>query len=67
MKYQKMSFLHGPHLEGKSPHRLAGENLQKSTREPYLEISLTVQGVDPTATLEKVEKADKRLKMMNGL
>ena len=51
---KKCHVLDGSHLDGQAPFRLAGENLQKSTREPYLGFSLTVQGFDSTATLERV-------------
>ena len=64
---KKCHVLEGPFLEGQAPFRLAGEVLHQSTREPYLGISLTVQGVDTTATLERVEKANKRLSMVNRL
>ena len=67
MEYKKFHVLEGPFLEGKAPFRLSGEVLHQSTREPYLEISLALQGVDTTATLERVEKANKRLSMVNRL
>ena len=64
---KKCHILDGPQLQDQAPLRLAGEILQKSTREQYLGISLTVRGVDSTATLERVQKANKRLSMINRL
>ena len=63
----KFHVLDGPHQKGQEPFRLAGGILQRSTREPYLSISLTVEGADDTATLERMEKADKRLRIVNRL
>ena len=54
-------------LEGQALFRLAGEVLHQNTRETYLGLSLTVKGVDTTATLERVEKVNKRLSMVNRL
>ena len=64
---KKCHVLEGSFLEGQAPFRLADEVLHKSTREPYLGISLTLQGVDTTATLERVEKVNKRLSIFNRL
>ena len=51
---KKCHVLEGPFLEGQASFRIHGEALYQSTTEPYLGISVTVKGVDITATLERV-------------